>query len=104
MCVCVYVYTHIHKSIYAYLCIYMYAYAHIFLKINYFWKKKNQPSKTTSGSIVKKKKNSKASCKRKVENTRSKKSGIHCYCITYLTATRCAGIYFLCCVFPCLTG
>lgn len=56
----------------------MYAYAHIFLKINYFWKKKNQPSKTTSGSIVKKKKNSKASCKRKVENTRSKKSGIQC--------------------------
>lgn len=72
----------------------------------YFWKKKNQLSKTTSGSIVKKKKknNSKASCKRKAENIRSKISGIQCYCITYLTAARCAGIYFLYYVFPCLTG
>lgn len=78
--------------------------AHFFKNKLLLEKKKNQPSKTTSGSIVKKKKNSKASCKRKVENTRSKKSGIQCYCITYLTATRCAGIYFLCCVFPCLTG
>lgn len=54
VCVCVYVYTHIYKSIYAYVCIYMYAYAHIFFKINCFWKK-NQPSKNTSGSMVKKK-------------------------------------------------
>lgn len=80
----------------------MYAYAHIFKKNKILLEKGiSYPKPPVRASL---KKNSKASCKRKVENIRSKISGIQCYCITYLTATRCAGIYFLCCVFPCLTG
>lgn len=75
-----------------------------FLKINYFWKKKKKTAILNHQWEHSLKKNSKASCKKKVENIRSKISGIQCYCITYLTATRCAGIYFMCCVFPCLTG
>lgn len=72
-------------------------------KRNCFWEK-HQPSKNNNGSKLKKKKKSKASHKRKLGNIRPKISGSQCYCITYLTMTRCAGIYFLCCVFPCLTG